>query len=202
MSAVVKPERALLKLDLGCGPKPRDGFIGVDAIDFGNAEIVKHDLRVTPWPFSDNSVVEANCSHFLEHLTNLDDKWERVHFFNELWRIMVPVEYNAGGAPAKGFCRLVIPHWASNRYYGDPTHKEPFGEMAICYLDPDWRKANAPHTDIQHNPNGYNCHWACSYEYSLHQDLNGRNAEYVRWALTFFKDAALDLILTMSAIKK
>lgn len=202
MNAVVKTEKTLIKLDLGCGPKPLEGFTGVDAINFGNESIVKHDLRITPWPFEDSSVVEANCSHFLEHLTNFNDKWERVHFFNELWRVMVPVSYDAGGKPAAGFCRLVIPHWCSNRYYGDPTHKEPFGEMAICYLDPEWRKINAPHTCIENNPDGYSCHWAVAYDYTVHQDLAGRNAEYVRYAVTFFKEAAQDLVLTLSAIKK
>ena len=191
----------LIKLDLGCGPNPREGFVGVDAFDFGNPKIVKHDLRVGPWPFADNSVSEANCSHFLEHLTNLNEKWERVRFFNELWRVMVPVEY-VGGQPVKGFARITIPHWSSNRFYGDPTHKEPFGEMAICYLDPEWRKANAPHTDIQHNPNGYDCHWACTYDYTLHQGMAGRNQEYVQFAVTFWKEAAQDLIVTAACVKK
>ena len=202
MNAVVQPEKPLLKLDLGSGPRPREGFTGVDAIDFGNDAIIKHDLRVTPWPFEDNSVIEAHCSHFLEHLTNFNDKWERVHFFNELWRVMVPGTYNKAGAPETGFCRLIIPYWASNRYYGDPTHKEPIAEMSIVYLDPAWRKANAPHTDIEHNPNGYDCHWAVSYDYSLHQGMAGRNAEYVQFAVTYFKEAVQDLQLTMVAIKK
>jgi hypothetical protein len=202
MNAVVQEEKKPLKLDLGCGPNPIEGFTGVDAITFGKDNILKHDLRVTPWPFEDNSVEQAHCSHFLEHLTNLNDKWERVHFFNELWRVMVPVEYNSAGAPVKGFARIVIPHWCSNRYYGDPTHKEPFGEFGICYLDPAWRKVNAPHTDIEHNPDGYNCHWACSYDYTLHGALTGRNQEYVQHAVNFWKEAAQDVIFVMTAIKK
>jgi hypothetical protein len=202
MNAVVKPAPDLLKLDLGCGPNPREGFTGVDALTFGKDHIVKHDLRETPWPFEDNSVAESHCSHFLEHLTNLNDKWERVKFFNELWRVTVPVEYNSAGLPVKGFARIILPHWASNRYYGDPTHKEPFAEFGICYLDPVWRKANAPHTDSEFAPHMYNCHWAVSYDYTLHQNMAGRNQEYVQMALTHWKEAAQDLILTMCAVKK
>lgn len=202
MNAVLQPEKELLKLDLGSGPNPREGFTGVDSLTFGKDRILKHDLRQTPWPFEDNSVAESQCSHFLEHLTNLGDRWERVKFFNELWRVTVPVEYNAAGAPIKGFCRIVIPHWASNRYYGDPTHKEPFGEMGICYLDPAWRKANAPHADSEFSPGMYDCHWAVSYDYTLHQELAGRNPEYVGMAVKFFKEAAQDLILTACCIKK
>jgi hypothetical protein len=202
MNAVVKESPALIKLDLGCGPNPRDGFTGVDALTFRKENIVKCNLGELNWPFDDNSVSEAQCNHFLEHLTNFNDKWERVKFFNELWRVMVPVQYNSAGAPVQGFCRLVMPHWASNRYYGDPTHKEPFGEMGICYLDPVWRKSNAPHTDSEFAPHMYNCHWAVSYDYTLHQEMAGRNADYVRMAVTFWKEAAQDLVLTLCCIKK
>lgn len=201
MNAVVKEEKKLIKLDIGCGPNKAKDHMGMDAFAFPGVDIV-HDLRVTPWPLEDASVESANCSHVLEHLTNFGDKWERVKFFNELYRVLVPVEYT-GGAPTKGFCRIVIPHWASNRFYGDPTHKEPFGEMAICYLDPDWRKANAPHTDIEWNKEGgYNCHFACTYDYSLHQNMAGRNQEYVQMAVTHWKEAAQDLIITASKVVK
>jgi hypothetical protein len=202
MNAVVKESPAPIKLDLGCGPNPREGFTGMDALSFGKDNIVKHDLRDTPWPFSDESVSEANCSHVLEHLTNFGDKWERVKFFNELYRVLVPAEYNAAGAAIKGFCRIVIPHWSSNRYYGDPTHKEPFGEMGICYLDPVWRKANAPHADSEFAPHMYNCHFACTYDYTLHQGMAGRNQEYVTFAVTYWKEAAQDLLITAVKIAR
>jgi len=201
MSAALQESPAPIKLDIGCGPNKQSGHLGMDAIAFPGVDIV-HDLRVTPWPLEDNSVASANCSHVLEHLTNFGGKWERVRFFNELWRVMVPVKYDAAGKPESGFCRIVIPHWASNRYYGDPTHCEPFGEMAICYLDPEWRRLNAPHTDIEHNPNGYNCHWACTYDYTLHAGMAGRNQEYVQFAVNYFKEAAQDLIVVASCVKK
>jgi hypothetical protein len=204
MNAVVKEIEAkkLIKLDLGCGPNPREGFTGMDSLTFGKENIVKHNLADTPWPFEDNSVSEAQCNHVLEHLTNFGGKWERIRFFNELYRVLVPVKYNSAGAAIEGFCRIVIPHWASNRYYGDPTHCEPIGEMFICYLDPAWRQINAPHTDAEHNPNGYNCHFACTYDYTLHQGMAGRNQEYVQFAVTYWKEAAQDLIFNCCAIKK
>jgi hypothetical protein len=201
MSAVIKESPSPIKLDIGCGPNKANDHIGMDAIAFPGVDI-HHDLRVTPWPLADNSVASSNCSHVLEHLTNFNDKWERVRFFNELWRVTVPVKLNSAGIPEEGFCRLTIPHWASNRYYGDPTHKEPFGEMAVCYLDPEWRKQNAPHSDAEYNPDGYNCHWACTYDYTLHQGLVGRNQEYVQFAVNYFKEACQDLIIVMSCIKK
>jgi len=191
VNAVVAEKSApLIKLDLGCGPNPTEGFTGVDLIAF-NDKVQAVDLRQGQWPWADNSVSEARASHFLEHLTNLDGRWERVIFFNELFRVMVP----------GGQCTLIIPHWNSNRYYGDPTHKEPFSEMGFYYLDPNWRATNAPHSDIKHNPNGYNCHWGCTWGYSMHQALQVRNVEYQQYAMQWYKEACTDIICTMTAMK-
>jgi len=186
MNAVVA-EKKLLRLDLGSGPNPKEGYQGVDTIAF-NEKVQVFDLRTGPWPWDDASVEAAHCSHFLEHLTNLDGKWERVRFFNELYRILIP-----GGQVS-----LILPHWASTRYYGDPTHKEPFSEMGFYYLDPKWREGNAPHTDIKHNPNGYNCHWECTWGYGMRQDLLVRNLEYQQFAMQNYKEACTDIIATMT----
>lgn len=186
MNAVLE-EKTLIKLDLGCGPNPKDGFTGVDSIAF-NDKVTKFDLRQGPWPWETDSVSEAHCSHFLEHLTNFDGKWERTLFFNELYRIMVP----------GGKCTLIIPHWASIRYYGDPTHKEPFSEMGFYYLDPNWRASNAPHTDIKHNPHGYSCNWGCEWSYNLHPEVTKKNQEYVHYAMSWLREACQDIIATMT----
>lgn len=231
MSAVQEAVKSALeqplKLDIGCGKNKKEGFYGVDIIDFDGVDIVA-DLRESVWlakrapeelkprmvkylqrydrngvfleagefwSLPANSVDEVHCSHFLEHLTNLDGKWERVNFFNELFRILKP------GAQA----HLVFPHWCSNRHYGDPTHKEPFSEMGFYYLKREWRigkdgaGANAPHTDISFNPNGYRCDFDATWGYSLHPHLKqGRHQDYVQHALQFWKEAAADIIATLT----
>jgi hypothetical protein len=53
------------KLDLACGQSPRAGFDGVDI--FPGAQHVV-DLQQYPWPFEDESVLELNCSHYIEHI--------------------------------------------------------------------------------------------------------------------------------------
>ena len=93
-----------IKLDLGCGKSKKAGFTGVDVLKLDGVDVV-HDVRSGRWPWDDNSVDEIHASHFLEHLTNLDGKNERVHFFNEAYRVLKP------GASMS----LIFPHWACNR---------------------------------------------------------------------------------------
>lgn len=176
MNAVIET-RPLLKLDLGCGINRRAGFIGVDSRDFpGVDEIV--DLT-KPWPWDDASVSEVHASHVVEHF----DATERIHFVNELYRVLIP----------GGKAMVVTPHWASCRAYGDLTHKwPPVSEFWFYYLSKDWRAANAPHNDF------YKCDFECTWGYSLHQTLMVRNQEYQTYAMQFYKEAAQDTICTMT----
>jgi SAM-dependent methyltransferase len=185
-----------IRIDIGCGKnKRKDGeWIGVDVIQFDGVDVACN-LSSGAWPWETDSVDEANCSHFLEHLTNLNDKWERVHFFNELYRVLKP------GAK----CILTLPHWCSNRYYGDPTHKEPFSEMGFYYLSREWRNgdaakgimANAPHADKKFNPHGYDCNFVATWGYGLNPAIQSRNTEYQTFALQNYKEAATDMIATL-----
>lgn len=185
MNAVVKmvEEVKPLRLDVGCGKNKKQGFTGVDQYAMDGVDLV-HDMRQA-WPWEDNSVEEVHCSHFLEHLTGK----ERVHFMNELYRVLKP------GAK----CTLVTPHWASNRAYGDFTHAwPPVAEMFFYYLSKDWRKEQAPHTDFAFNPDGYSCDFEATWGYSLHGQLMTRNPEYQQFALQFYKEAAQDIIATLT----
>lgn len=165
-----------MKLDLGCGPNKREGFIGVDSRKFKGVDKVV-DLT-KKWPWKNNSVEEAHCSHMVEHLTAA----ERIHFVNELHRVLKP------GAK----CTLIAPHWSSCRAYGDLTHQwPPVSEFWFYYLSKDWRAINAPHND------GYTCDFECTWGYSLHQDIQARNQEYQIHAMTFWKEAAQDVIATL-----
>ena len=97
-----------MKLDIGCGKNKKEGFTGVDQYAMDGVDVVLNVAK-DRWPWEDGSVEEAHCSHFLEHL----DATERIHFYNELYRVL-----KVGGRAT-----IITPHWASNRAYGDPTHK-------------------------------------------------------------------------------
>jgi hypothetical protein len=171
----------LLKLDLGCGKNKREGFTGVDAIAFDTVD-VQLDIGTSPWPWGDNTVEEAHCSHFVEHLTAS----QRIHFVNELHRVLIP----------RGRASVITPHWASNRAYGDLTHQwPPVSEMWFFYLDKTWRATNAPHNTF------YTCDFECTWGYGMRPDLIVRNAEFQQWAMANFKEAVQDMHCTMVARK-
>jgi len=171
-----------LKLDLGCGKNKRDGFHGVDQYPMQNVDTVA-DLR-GPWPWADSSVEEIHCSHFLEHLTAP----ERMHFFNEAWRVLKP------GAKAT----IITPNWSSARAYGDMTHQwPPVGYFTWPYLSKDWRKANAPHCDAEWLKGGYCCDFDHTTGYSLRADLQMRNPEYVQAALASQIETGQDIVATL-----
>lgn len=177
-------KREELKLDFGCGPNKAEGFKGVDRIEFRGVDFVL-DLRKTPWPWKDNSVAEARACHFVEHL-NVN---ERTAFVNELYRILVP----------DGKCLIIVPHWASCRAYGDPTHMwPPVSEFWFYYLDKNWRETQAPHTDIKHNENGFNCDFHIGWGYNFREDLTVRNEEYRQFASANYKEVCTDIIATFT----
>jgi hypothetical protein len=177
-----------LRIDLGCGPNPKEGFEGADQFPFDGRVKYVVNLGSNTWPWEDNTVSEAHASHFLEHLTNFEGRWERTHFFNELHRVLML------GAKTT----LIIPHWCSNRYYGDPTHKEPFSEMGFYYLSREWRATQAPHSDVAHNPHGYACDFEATWGYSVNGAWQLRNQEAQSFALQWYKEAASDIIATLT----
>jgi hypothetical protein len=168
-----------LRLDLGCGPNKKEGFLGVDSRPFDGKVDVVHDLT-TPWPWDADSVEEVHCSHFIEHL----DGRQRAFFWSELWRVMKT------GAKAT----VIAPHWCSNRAYGDPTHAwPPVSEMSFYYLSRAWRAANAPHTDDL-----LRCDFEATWGYSMHPALAVRNPEYQQHQIQWSKEAAQDIIATVT----
>jgi SAM-dependent methyltransferase len=176
------PEPTLpLRLDFGCGKNKKEGFFGIDLIDFEGVDLVL-DIGKSPWPWEDSSVDEAHCSHFVEHL----GVEERIHFVNELYRVLKP--------QAKAL--LITPHAFSGRAYGDLTHKwPPVVEFWFFYLNKEWRAVNAPHNSF------YTCDFEATWGNSIHPMIQTRNSETQQWALTFYKEAAQDTIATLVARK-
>lgn len=152
--------RKPIKLDLGCGQNPKEGFDGVDLW----APDAKHkvDLFKFPWPFASDSVDEVHCSHFIEHIPNRDveyrdlvmtpvgsgDGYVPAHisnpvdasylgrdmlfaFFDELYRIL-----NKDGSAL-----IIWPALQSVRAFQDPTHRRFIPAETMWYLVAENRKS-------------------------------------------------------------
>ncbi len=116
-----------MKLDIGCGAKKQEGYIGVDFIKHEGVDIVC-DLEEFPWPFEDNSIREVRAWHILEHI-------ERRKFFDakggpcvmsEVWRILEP----------NGLFHVGAPWGLTIQYIQDPTHCNPVIDRTFYYFDP------------------------------------------------------------------
>ena len=117
-----------MKLDLACGDRKKDGFIGVD-IEKTPATDVMHDLNVYPWPFEDDSVDEIYCSHYVEHIPHdVDNEDKRdgfIQFVDEIYRILKP----------KGKIEIKAPYYQNQRAFGDPTHRRHIGDLSFLYCN-------------------------------------------------------------------
>jgi hypothetical protein len=203
-----------VKLDLGCGKKKKEGFLGIDRRSFEGVDGVT-DLTKRNWIFEqsemgqlqlervtidgakgfilpDSSVIEVYCSHFLEHLEHNQRRPERTRFMNELWRVLTP----------GGTATIITPHWASNRAYGDFTHADkPVAEMFYMYLNKSWRADNAPDNDIKFNPDGYKCDFDSTLGYGIHPEIAERPVAEHNFAIHWYKEAAVELHARLTARK-
>jgi ubiquinone/menaquinone biosynthesis C-methylase UbiE len=95
-----------MRLNLGSGKRPIDGYVNVDLVQFDHTDVVC-DLNAVPWPFDDESIEDIQAWHIFEHVTSAID------FMLECHRILQP-----GG-------RLIVvsPVYAHVSAFTDPTHR-------------------------------------------------------------------------------
>ncbi len=106
------PFKTPLRLNIGCGPDLKSGYINLDGFDYPNLD-VKHNLNQFPYPFKDNTFEEILCSHVIEHL----DPQNHLQVFKELHRISKP------GA----VITIKVPHFSAVIAKTHLTHYKLFG---------------------------------------------------------------------------
>ena len=74
----------MVKLNLGCGFKKRDGFVNIDSSGHCSPDLVL-DLNEIPWPFDGDSVDEVVMESVIEHLPADPKKFFAV--LQELYRV-------------------------------------------------------------------------------------------------------------------
>lgn len=106
-----------VKIDLGCGPNKKKGYIGIDILALEGVDIVaniEEGLDFIP----DSCVDEIVSSHVLEHINNLEV------VMNEFHRILKPT----------GIKKISVPHFSNPYYYSDYTHVRFFGLYSMDYF--------------------------------------------------------------------
>lgn len=97
-----------IKLNLGCGPNPKAGWVNIDL--FHSAADLQLDLR-EPWPFPDNCASHIYSEHVFEHFEIF---YEVPLFLGEALRILQPGGVFDVGVPDT--------EWPL-RSYGDPSNE-------------------------------------------------------------------------------
>lgn len=121
LRALLPDETQSIAVDLGCGNRKREGFIGVDKVKLEGVDIVC-DLE-QGLPFADNTVDFIYANFLFEHITDI------VFLFNELYRV------SADGA----LIEFTVPYYQSYTQYKDPTHKSVITvEMMRYFASEEW----------------------------------------------------------------
>lgn len=178
-----------VKLDIACGQNKTPGFKGIDLS--GNADI-RHDLFDLPWPVKANSVTEAVCNHFVEHIPHSDPRWSPTTdgwwvFFDELYRVM---KKNAT-------ITLVHPYAMHVRAFWDPSHTRYIHETTWAYLDKEWRASQG----LDHYPVKCDFEIANIDAVGLTDEFMNRAAEHQNYQRTHYWNVIADLKVILRARK-
>jgi len=117
-----------VKLNLGCGRRPRDGWTNLDRCDLPGVDVV-HDLEdhTRPLPFAGDTVAEILGVDLIEHIA------DPLALMQELWRVATP----------DAVCRFELPYGSSDDAWEDPTHVRPyFYNSWLFFAQPTYWRAD------------------------------------------------------------
>lgn len=169
-----------LRLDLGCGQNPKEGFKGVDK--YAPKVDYKVDLFKFPWPFRNESVEEIYSNQFFEHIP----KDIRFKFMDECYRILAP----------EGKMTIIAPYYTSMRATQDPTHEwPPISEASFLYFNKKWREDNK----LDHYP--VKCDFDYTYAHNVSAEWHARSIEAAGFAIRNYCNVASDIIVNLTKRK-
>lgn len=168
-----------LRLDLACGERKADGFLGVDEVQLPGVDFVVN-LDAYVWPWKDDSVIEIRCSHYIEHTRDLK------MFMEEAWRVL----------KSGGLLTFIAPYYSSIRAWQDYTHVRPISEMTFYYFSQPWLKeSKLTHYGVQ-----------CDFDvgtmkFVYHGEWETRGKEALEWARQHYINVVSDIIVELKAVK-
>jgi len=111
----------MIKLNLGSGGRPLNGYINIDINPNALQVDLVYDLNKYPWPFESDSVDEIYMAQCLEHLEDRNRAMKEIH------RIL-----KEGGTAI-----IKVPHFTWQLAYTDPTHRHFFAYNTFSYYAHD-----------------------------------------------------------------
>jgi len=116
-------------LDIGCGLKKKDKYIGIDPI---KTEVVDIVARVENLPFKNSTIDKIYSRHTLEHV----DDFEKA--IGEMWRVSKP----------NATIEIIVPFWAHS-VANHPTHRRFFNYYSFDEYSLQNSKRWIPDKDIK-----------------------------------------------------
>lgn len=104
-------------LDVGCGASKITGAVGIDQLPLAGVDVV-HDLNAFPWPFEDGKFDRIVFSHSISHLEDIPRVVAECH------RLL----------KSGGVLEIVAPHYSSDNFNTDPTHRVHMGFRSMHYF--------------------------------------------------------------------
>lgn len=181
------------RLDIACGQTLQTGWTGLDITDPKEVPIpdgskyIQHDVLTFPWPIESNSIYEARCSHFVEHIPHQllgYPQWKNglILFMEEVYRVLMP----------QGIITIMCPYYSSQRAHQDPTHCRSITENTFRYFDPKWM------ADIGMNHYGIKTDFeVVSTQMILDPDYESRNSATQQYAVKYVLNAVQDIHITL-----
>jgi SAM-dependent methyltransferase len=105
-----------LRLNIGCGAKPRDGWVNVDKYPSGHEDLVG-DI-CTGLDLAEGCAREILLDNVIEHLVSIPDAMAELH------RLLAP----------GGRLEILTPHYTSAASWRDPTHVSHLGYFSLDYF--------------------------------------------------------------------
>lgn len=109
-----------MKLNIGCGNKKIEGYVGVDKFQCDAADYIC-DIENEELPFNDNTVTGVILDNVIEHFRDIPS------VINELIRV------SAKGAIIK----IITPHFSSLSSWIDPTHLHHLSYYSFDHFEKD-----------------------------------------------------------------
>ncbi|MDH3240353.1 MAG: class I SAM-dependent methyltransferase [Alphaproteobacteria bacterium] len=105
-----------LRLNIGCGGKPRTGWVNVDKFPSGQEDLVGDICAGLDLP--DGCAREILLDNVIEHLDSIPDAMAELH------RLLAP----------GGRLEILTPHYSSAASWRDPTHVSHLGFFSLDYF--------------------------------------------------------------------